>query len=167
MRRVLSLSAVAMVAALTFSTAACKKADEATEKLKQQRSNLATAEELYLQHLGQTVAANNNLEASSQVSVFLSAATVNQLLSALNGVSGKIPSIPNATFHIASFESTFRDGFPILKLVGEAERSDLNLRVDLSIYAAIQPIIRPDQTNSFVLVFQVVDALPAVQWGKL
>lgn len=167
MRRVLSLSAVAMVAALTFSTAACKKADEATEKLKQQRLNLATAEELYLQHLGQTVAANNNLEASSQVSVFLSAATVNQLLAVLNGVSGKIPSIPNATFHIVSFESTFRDGFPLLKLAGEAERSDLNLRVSMSIYAAIQPMVRTDQPNSLLLTFQVVDALPVVQWGKL
>jgi hypothetical protein len=161
------LSVAATVLLLTFSTAACKKADEAAEKLKQQQLNLSTAEKLYLERLSQTLGATSNLEGSSQASVFVSATTVNQVLSVLNGISGTIPSIPNATFHVRSFESAFRDGFPLLKLVGEAERPDLGLRVELAIYAAIQPIVRADQPGSLVLSFQVVDALPVVQWGKL
>jgi hypothetical protein len=37
----------------------------------------------------------------------------------------------------------------------------------MSIYAAIQPIVPPDQPNGLILTFQVVDALPVVEWGKL
>ena len=83
------------------------------------------------------------------------------MLSALNGLSGNIPSIPKTTFQVRSFESVFQDGFPLLKLAGAAERADLGLRVDLTIYAVIQPIVRPNQPNALALSFQVVDALLA------
>lgn len=151
---------------LLITLLSCKK-DQTAEKLTQERLNLLTAEALYLERLDRMVSARPHLETASQLSVFISGKTIGALLSVLKDASGPIPGIANARFRVVSFDSDFRDGFPLLKLKGEAERSDMGVKAEVAIDAVVQPIVTPDQPNSLLLRLQVVDVLPVVQWGAL
>ena len=135
--------------------------------LKKQKLQVLTDEFKYMSDVDQLLTGTPNPEVLSQTSVFISKKTIDQVLSAADNIEIPIAQIKGATFHVDSVRSDFRDNFPILNIKCWAEKKSLKLRVDLSVYAEIEPVLSSKDPSKLLLKVNVIKVVPDVRIGFL
>src|SRR5229473_4771481 len=139
-----------VIASQCFLSIACS-----TQRLlKKQKLQVLTDEYRYMGDVDRLLTSTPNPEVLSHTSVFISKGTIDKILSAADNVHVPIPQISGATFHVDTVRSDFRDNFPIVNIKCWAEKE--NLRVDLNIYAEIEPILSTKDPSKMVLKIDVI-----------
>jgi len=152
-----ALVAVLLVAQLSLS--GCSTA----MMLKQQQLQLLNAEYTNLQATNKLLSTAPDPEILGQASAFVSLAAINGALSGADNISGPIPSVAGATFHVDSVRAAFSDGFPQLAIKAWAEKG--SLKVTLTVTAVLQPIISPSNPSIMQLQINLLKVVPVVQFS--
>lgn len=130
--------------------------------LKRQKLQLLTSEYANLQATDKLLTATPDPETLGHASVFVSVGTLNNVLKAADNTSGKISSVPGATFHVDSIRTSFADGFPQLDVKAWAQKGDLKL--DVTVSAVIEPIIPGNDPSKMVFKIQLLKIVPVAHW---
>jgi len=125
------------------------------EYLKSKQANLLKLESFLSQ--------NPNPENISDVSLFISGNKIDNILAGADGFAVQIKEMPGVEISIAYIRTDFSDCFPGLRIRACAIKKSMNMALDLSLTAAIQPII--DEANPSIAKFGVyiLDIVPVVE----
>jgi hypothetical protein len=135
-----------------------------TRLLKKQRLDLLTAEYTYLNGTQKLLTTTPNPELNETTSIFISQKTLNSVLAGADNVSGPIPSISGARFHVDSVRAVFSDGLPILNVKAWAEKPADHLRLDVSVSATIETNIAPTDPSKITFTIHVTKVVPVAKW---
>ena len=131
--------------------------------LKQQHLQLLKAEYANLQATDKLLSTAPDPETLGQASAFISVGAINNILKGADKVSGPIPSVSGATFHVDYVRTAFPDGFPQLDIMAWAEKG--SLKVFLTVTAVLEPVISPSNHSVMQLQINVLKVVPVVQFS--
>jgi hypothetical protein len=103
---------------------------------------------------------------SSDVSLFLSADTLNQVLATPNPIEIPLPTGSTDKLTITRVTIAFDGGLPLVHVNATATRASANLTVRLSITAWLNLDLSPHaQGNPATVQLRITDLVPDVRWG--
>jgi hypothetical protein len=140
--------------------------DKNQTELELQRYEVLRAEKTYVDRVLSDLSGGGSVK-SSQLSVFVCEKTINEMLSGLVGLSGSIPNIQNATFHVVSVSSQFRDGFPQVTIDLNAEKPEWKIQVRVAVVAVLVPTTTQNEPGKVNLGVRVIGLQPVVDWNHL
>jgi hypothetical protein len=150
-----------------FGLMYCRRTrDKNQTEIELQRYEVLHAEKTYLDRVLSDLSGGGLLK-SSQLSVFVCEKTINEMLSGLVGLSGPIPNVQNATFHVVSVSSQFRDGFPQVTIDLNAEKPEWKIHSQVTVVAVLVPTSSQNEPGKLNLGVRVIGLQPAVDWNHL
>jgi len=151
--------------ALILTLLACCSACSTTTLLKKQELERLSAQLQYLQATHTLLVHTPNPETSGDLSIFVSSGTLNKLLTVADGIAAPIPGVGGATLHVASVRATFTDGLPLVTIAAWAEKPSAHLRLDVSLFAVLEPVTDPAHPAQLLYRVGVRDVVPVLHWG--